>query len=332
MGQVNEQESGSAHAAPKVFVSHASEDKARFVEVFAARLRADGIDAWLDKWEMLPGDSLVDKIFNEGLKSADAIAIVLSRSSIEKPWVREELNAAMVGRISKQTRIIPIVIDPDIAVPEPLRSTIWQVINDTNAYDDEYGLIVAAIRGESVRPPLGPQPDFIRKAEIGFGPTLQPTDNAIFELLCDAAMDGGHYLVTDARSVLKRSAALGIADSAALESIGLLDELGYIKAHWVITGSLSYVEVSVWAFERYAAAKIPEYDSLRDRMAYAIANSEQITNHDLIAQFEQPRMVVRHVLKYFESQGSLTLSETMGDNIRVFKTTVSFRRRLQNLG
>src|SRR4051794_20083808 len=50
-------------APPKVFVSHASEDKQRFVERFAARLRENGVDAWLDEWEMKPGDSLVDRIF-----------------------------------------------------------------------------------------------------------------------------------------------------------------------------------------------------------------------------------------------------------------------------
>ena len=38
--------------SPKVFVSHAGEDKDRFVLGFATRLRAKGIDAWLDKCEM----------------------------------------------------------------------------------------------------------------------------------------------------------------------------------------------------------------------------------------------------------------------------------------
>lgn len=38
---------------PKVFISHASEDKVRFVLGFAEKLRAAGIDAWLDRWEML---------------------------------------------------------------------------------------------------------------------------------------------------------------------------------------------------------------------------------------------------------------------------------------
>ena len=48
---------------PKVFISHASEDKDLFVIPFSKKLLENGIDAWVDKWEMLPGDSLVDKIF-----------------------------------------------------------------------------------------------------------------------------------------------------------------------------------------------------------------------------------------------------------------------------
>jgi hypothetical protein len=38
-------------STPKVFISHASEDKDRFVTLFARRLRENGVDAWLDQWE-----------------------------------------------------------------------------------------------------------------------------------------------------------------------------------------------------------------------------------------------------------------------------------------
>lgn len=113
----------------KVFVSHASEDKDRFVLRFSERLRQKGIDAWLDKWEMLPGDSLVDKIFEEGIKEAKAVIIILSKFSVEKPWVREELNAAFVKRINNGSKIIPVIID-DCEVPEALKGTLWEYIAD----------------------------------------------------------------------------------------------------------------------------------------------------------------------------------------------------------
>ena len=126
--------------SPRVFVSHASEDKARFVLDFATRLRANGVDAWLDRWEMGPGDSLVEKIFEEGLKSADAIVIVVSHNSVEKRWVKEELDAAMVHKIERAARLIPVVID-DCTVPEPLKTVLWERIHDLQNYDDSFDRI-----------------------------------------------------------------------------------------------------------------------------------------------------------------------------------------------
>jgi histidyl-tRNA synthetase len=112
-------------AAPKVFLSHASEDKERFALNFAEKLRKSGVDVWLDKWEMLPGDSLIDKIFEEGIKNAQAIIVILSKNSVSKAWVKEELNAAVVRKINGSSKIVPVLID-DCEVPEALKSTLWE--------------------------------------------------------------------------------------------------------------------------------------------------------------------------------------------------------------
>ena len=64
-----------------VFISHSSKDKPA-VEQLARELRARGIDAWLDKWEIGPGDDIVASI-NAGLDAADAGIIVFSQHSRE---------------------------------------------------------------------------------------------------------------------------------------------------------------------------------------------------------------------------------------------------------
>ena len=149
----------------KVFISHASEDKERFVIQFAKRLRSQGIDAWVDIWEMSPGDSLVDKIFEEGIKNARAMIVVLSSFSVEKPWVREELNAGFLNRVSGRCKVIPVVID-DCDVPEALRSTVWQRITDLENYDAEFQRIVDAIYGRTQKPPLGSPVAIVRRQRI----------------------------------------------------------------------------------------------------------------------------------------------------------------------
>jgi hypothetical protein len=45
---------------------------------------------WLDKWAIRPGDSLVTKLFDEGLATVDAVIAVVSQHSAGKPRVRAD--------------------------------------------------------------------------------------------------------------------------------------------------------------------------------------------------------------------------------------------------
>jgi hypothetical protein len=165
--------------APKVFLSHASEDKERFVIPFATSLRQRGIEVWLDKWEILPGDSLVDKLFEEGLKEADAVLVVVSAASVSKPWVREELNTAIVNRITKQTKVIPVLLD-DSDVPESLRSPVWESIRDVRNFSAQLDRIVAAIFGHREKPALGEPPGYVTERRI---PGLHQTDTLVLRTI-----------------------------------------------------------------------------------------------------------------------------------------------------
>lgn len=97
-------------AHPKAFISHAGEDRDRFVTDFARRLVGKGVVAWYAKWEMKPGDRLIDRIFEEGIGQSDTLIVVLSDKSMNKPWVREEMDAGFVRRVQGKMRLIPVVI------------------------------------------------------------------------------------------------------------------------------------------------------------------------------------------------------------------------------
>ena len=98
---------------PRAFISHASEDKERFVIEFATRLRSAGVDAWVDEWEIRAGDSLVDKVFAHGIEKADIFIVVLSTTSIVKPWVREELDAGSTSALFRAVSATRLAqIDP----------------------------------------------------------------------------------------------------------------------------------------------------------------------------------------------------------------------------
>src|SRR5919107_5727202 len=125
---------------PKVFVSHAHEDKERFVIDFATKLRSEqGLDAFVDIWDIRPGDSLVQKIFDEGIGQAQAVIVVISEYSINKPWVRKELNVSTVRKIEDGIKLIPVVIG-DVEkhqMPTSLRDTRWVRVRNLDEYEAE---------------------------------------------------------------------------------------------------------------------------------------------------------------------------------------------------
>lgn len=130
----------------KVFLSHSSKDKPQVAEL-AAFLRANGIDAWLDQWEIAPGDDLVAKI-NDGLDRCAAGLIFLSGPANESPWVRAEVSYLVYARVQEGKTLIPVVVDDAAFVPPLLRPLIRVPISDHARVRD-------ALLHRSAKPPLG---------------------------------------------------------------------------------------------------------------------------------------------------------------------------------
>ncbi len=132
---------------PKVFCSHRSVDKPRVKEI-AAKLRAEGIDAWVDQWEILPGDDIVAKI-NEGLASYDVGLLFLSKTSLESGWVTAEVSTLIYQMIEDGKRVIPVMIDADAPVPPLLRPRARLGLERIEE-------LIAAIYGRTDKPKVAP--------------------------------------------------------------------------------------------------------------------------------------------------------------------------------
>lgn len=221
---------------PRVFVSHASEDKVRFVTKFATKLRAAGVDAWVDQWEIGPGDSLVQRIFDEGLDGADAFVVVLSNVSVTKPWVREELDAAVVRLIDStgKRKIIPVVIDEGVVVPAPLKHRLWVSVPD-DGFDAVAGKVVAAIFGQQSKPPIGPAPTYTSSSLKW---TKTPVDETVFRLVVSflTAHDDGHGWVLWSNDVENQALDAGLTKEQFHESMHALTQARLIDAQVTVGG------------------------------------------------------------------------------------------------
>jgi hypothetical protein len=93
----------------KLFICHASEDKptARRLAQF---LHNHGLGVWFDEMEIQVGDSIVQKV-NDGLSGATHLALLLSPSSVSKPWVQREMSSALMRQLADRSiRLVPLLI------------------------------------------------------------------------------------------------------------------------------------------------------------------------------------------------------------------------------
>lgn len=312
--------------APKVFLSYASEDKERFVLGFGKMLRERGVDLWLGDWEILPGDSLVDKIFNEGLKNASAVIVVLSTNSVNKPWVVEELNASIVSRISKGLKIIPVVID-SCEVPEPLRSTVWQNVDDLANPASAVDRIVAALYEHRDKPPLGPPPAYASYESTTIA-GLNRVDSLMFVTACESLV-GDNGLIVETLDLLGPASELAIPESEIRDGLDVLENNGLIEVHHTLGPSIDSFQVTDYGWSVYFDNCVPEFDSIVRDVILALLNEGLTDSAEIAIRLQKPQLFVDKAVGMLEAGGHIMVSKALGPSRHVGHIYGSLKRLLE---
>ncbi|GLQ98335.1 toll/interleukin-1 receptor domain-containing protein [Dyella mobilis] len=310
--------------APKVFVSHASEDKERFAIPFATALRERGVDAWVDKWEMLPGDSLVDKIFEEGLKEAAAVVIILSNVSVSKPWVREELNAAVVNRISRGTKVIPVVLD-SCEVPQALRSLVWEPVKDVRNFNECLGRVVDSIFGHKTKPALGKAPSYATATSLPQINGMTRADAAALQLLFEKYSADCHNSFIDANTITEASTRYGIGTELLSESFEILASQHLAEIiHYLGPGPYP-TRITTYGISKVLGS---EEGPLIRKVGFAILNDNAKDGATIARVAELSRPLVEHAIHRLEDAGHIKVVRGLGGETLIFDTKATLRRIL----
>lgn len=108
---------------PRIFISHAWEDKAP-VRRWAAELKAAGADVWVDHAGIRGGDNLPKRI-NDALAWCNTLLLVWSEAAADSHWVELEWTNA----ISLRKLIVPCPID-GTPVPPIMANTAYIDVSD----------------------------------------------------------------------------------------------------------------------------------------------------------------------------------------------------------
>jgi len=96
-----------------VFLSYSSRDS-WLASVIAQKLRAAGINVWIDEMSLSGGDEIIPAIV-AGMRRANEAVVLVSNESIRSQWVSAEIGIA----IALRKRITPLLnnIDHDAMAP-----------------------------------------------------------------------------------------------------------------------------------------------------------------------------------------------------------------------
>src|SRR4026207_1125772 len=120
--------------ALKVFLCHASADKTAVRELYQ-RLSKDGVDAWLDKEKLLPGQDWEYEI-RKAVREADLVLVCLSKQFNQVGFRQKEVRWALDTAMEQpegEVFIIPARLE-ECETPSSLRKLQWVDLFEESGY------------------------------------------------------------------------------------------------------------------------------------------------------------------------------------------------------
>lgn len=121
-----------------VFISHASEDKADFVQPLVEALQDAGIRVWYDALDMQWGKGLREQIDN-GIKRSKYAILVFSKNFFAKKWPKRELDGILAKEEITGATPLPIwynISYEDVYEFSPTLSGLYSLSTDKYSIPD----------------------------------------------------------------------------------------------------------------------------------------------------------------------------------------------------
>ncbi|HXK04932.1 MAG TPA: TIR domain-containing protein [Verrucomicrobiae bacterium] len=174
----------------QVFLSYNRADETA-VEAIASKLRAAGVEPWLDKWNLIPGKPWQEEI-ETALTSCGSCAVFFGPEGTG-PWQNEEMRTALDHRVREDHyRVIPVLLPGGVreergSLPGFLTRVTWVKFRDLDDAD-AFRRLLAGIRDVKPEPlpgAVGPCPyRGLRYFDVGDAAAFHGRD-ALVDLVLD---------------------------------------------------------------------------------------------------------------------------------------------------
>ncbi|HFS0762671.1 TPA: toll/interleukin-1 receptor domain-containing protein [Pseudomonas aeruginosa] len=128
-----------------VFISYSHADKEK-IDMIAGHLVRKRASVWVDRWELKPGDSLINRV-QEAVEGSSALLIMLSSASVESEWCKKELTAGLLRELEERRVVtIPVLLE-DCKIPLFLRDKMYADFRKD--FDVGMSALLEAVAGHS---------------------------------------------------------------------------------------------------------------------------------------------------------------------------------------
>jgi hypothetical protein len=132
-----------------VFVSYNREDKSEVLGI-AEDLERRGIIAWVDEWDISPGQSW-QKLIQEQITQIRSAAVFVGKNGIG-PWQNEEIEALLQQYRQRGCTVIPVLLPSAPSNPAiPLFLGNRKYVDFRQLDSNPLDLLIVSIKGESPR-------------------------------------------------------------------------------------------------------------------------------------------------------------------------------------
>jgi hypothetical protein len=262
------------------------------------------------------------------LGRADAFIVVVSAASRNKPWVRDELDAATVQRINRGARLITTILDGEEA-PEPVKHLLW--INGTRTAAgaaDVAQQIADVLHGHDRKPPLGPVPAYTTAPAF---PGLTAHDAVVLVETTRQALESGLTIALQWAPVVDRASAQGVNQQAALESLEALGQQHLVEADVRGTRVVS-LALTEHGYRTAISSLVENHDEIEQRIIASLVNEaprSDMVIKTLAADLDASELVEAQVLKDLHDQDLISFARYLGEGSRVHGVSSTLRRLLR---
>jgi hypothetical protein len=169
-----------------------------------------------------------------------------------------------------------------------LQSTVWQVINDTDDFENEFNRILMSILNSSDKPKLGKPPKFTNVITDSF-PGLNKIDTIILNKACTKVLREMNYYPCriGSEDLLSELNEFDIPKEEFFDSLEILDRNSYIKMTKVMSGHIPDFEITHFGLDQFLRSNINEYNTIYEEVCHILVNNKFPGDEELAVATEK---------------------------------------------